>query len=378
MMKKLFEDNKSVLEDFVARIPRAENLSEFEKSRNRLIRLVVGSMTDQFKDWDELCQMNIAWIGDNFIRMLSDKDQELSKSQLDMIASRCFRFLLELDLSRGEGLDVTFENDVKLFAINRAEEFEREAKEQIQYACHAMPIAICKSVFNNAAIGSVKALNSSLKKIEQLQTKWDQELTGKKEAILEKIEQLQTKWDQELSEKEEEVNKLREALDEYKTAFNFVGLYAGFDKLAEEKIAEKKSTFRWLAVLGLLAVAPIIGELAYVIRVGIEALSIEKMSLVALPTISLVALLIYYFRVLLFNYKSVKSQLMQINLRKALCRFIQSYAEYSREMNEKNPGALARFEKIVFSEIMADEGNLPSMHDGVEQIANVIKSMKKS
>lgn len=377
-MKKLFEDNKSVLEDFVARIPRAENLSEFEKSRNRLIRLVVGSMTDQFKDWDELCQMNIAWIGDNFIRMLSDKDQELSKSQLDMIASRCFRFLLELDLSRGEGLDVTFENDVKLFAINRAEEFEREAKEQIQYACHAMPIAICKSVFNNAAIGSVKALNSSLKKIEQLQTKWDQELTGKKEAILEKIEQLQTKWDQELSEKEEEVNKLREALDEYKTAFNFVGLYAGFDKLAEEKIAEKKSTFRWLAVLGLLAVAPIIGELAYVIRVGIEALSIEKMSLVALPTISLVALLIYYFRVLLFNYKSVKSQLMQINLRKALCRFIQSYAEYSREMNEKNPGALARFEKIVFSEIMADEGNLPSMHDGVEQIANVIKSMKKS
>lgn len=360
-MKKLFEENKAILRDFAdqIRVTQIQGRSEFEEERDRLISRIVDAMAGHPETWDEMCPINIRLIGDGFINELSGTYLKLSKDKLDTIASLCFRFLLEFDLSTGRDLDLEFER-AKDFAIKRADEFEPNAKWQIQHACHQMPITICKSVLNSDAIGSIQSLNSSLEKAAT--------------------------WAQELSAKEEKVNRLKEALDEAKEGFNFVGLHKGFAGLAEEKKNERKSILFWLIMLGTLAVLPIIVELAYIAYVifyGTGTPSDEtgmpsvKQILAVLPVISLVALFIYYFRVLLFNYRAVKSQLMQIELRKALCQFVQSYAEYAKEIREKTPEVLDRFDKIVFSEIMADEGNLPSLHDGVEQIASAIKSLKK-
>lgn len=359
-MRKLFEENKAVLKDFVARIPTPQ--SEFEKKRDTLLlRPIMDSMVHYPETWDKLCQINIDLIGADFIRVLFDKNQQLSKDLLDAIASLCFQFLLEFDLSTGE--NPRWIDSAKKFAIDRADEFKPDAEWEIRHAYHAMPIIICKSVLNSEAIGSIKSFNDSLKKADDLKAAWDQEVSAKKD----------------------EVNRLKENLDEYKTAFNFVGLYDGFDGLAKEKIKEKESIAYWLRRLGILAVIPIIVELAYIAYVIFSETgtpSVTQMSLSVLPVISLVALLIYYFRVLLFNYRAVNSQLMQIELRKALCQFVQSYADYAREIKANDLGVLDRFEKIVFSEIMADEGNLPSPHDGVEQItkqiASAIQSLKKS
>lgn len=360
MMKKLFEENRDVLKGFVGQVPRFKvpGRSEFKEERDSILLNVMDSMVVQPETWDELCQTSIGMIGYEFISRLSGTYQGLSDDELEIIASLCFRFLLERDLSTRENLGPELEYS-KNFAIERADEFKPDAKRQIRYVCHAMPITICKSVLNSDEIGGIKSLQSSLKKAEDLKTKWDQELSAK------------TK----------EVARLKEALDRYETAFNFVGLYDGFDGLAKEKIKEKESIAYWLRRLGILAVIPIIVELAYIAYVIFSETgmpSVTQMSLSVLPVISLVALLVYYFRVLLFNYRAVNSQLMQIELRKALCQFVQSYADYASEIKAKTPMVLDRFEKIVFSEIMADEENLPSLHDGVEQIASAIKSLKKS
>ena len=97
---------------------------------------------------------------------------------------------------------------------------------------------------------------------------------------------------------------------------------------------------------------------------------------IAIPTISIEIILIYLFRIVLFDYKSIKGQILQIELRKTLCQFIQSYAEYSNEMKEKDHSALEKFENLVFSSIVADSENIPSTFDGIDQIGRLIKAAK--
>ncbi len=67
---------------------------------------------------------------------------------------------------------------------------------------------------------------------------------------------------------------------------------------------------------------------------------------------------------------------MQINLRKTLCRFIQNYTDYVQDVTDKESSSLAKFENIVFSGIVSDDGSLPSTYDGLDQIGKFIKSMK--
>lgn len=94
------------------------------------------------------------------------------------------------------------------------------------------------------------------------------------------------------------------------------------------------------------------------------------------PMITLQIILVYFFRVALFNFKSIKAQLLQIELRKTLCQFIQSYTNYAKEMKESDKTSLEKFENLVFSGLISNEENLPSTFDGLEQIGKIIQSIK--
>ena len=180
-----------------------------------------------------------------------------------------------------------------------------------------------------------------------------------------------------MTARENRVDALKNELSKYENAFNFVGLFQGFDELATEKEKERVNLLCWLRVLGVLVVTPIIVEL-YFLYVNLDDLSSIKEGIIfsVLPTISLIAISLYYFRVLLFNYKSVKSPLLQIDLRKTLCRFIQHYSEYSSKLKKDDPGSLEKFENLIFSGIISDAGNIPSIYDGIEQFGKFIKSLK--
>lgn len=218
-----------------------------------------------------------------------------------------------------------------------------------------MPISIFKSIANSDAIDSLKNFN----------------------AVSAKAEKLKDDWNSDLSEREGRVNSLKESLSKYENAFNFVGLYQGFDELSTEKKGERDGILLWLRLLSVLIVSPIVAELIFVYMHLDNIAAVKDGLLVSIfPTVSLVAISIYYFRVLLFNYKSVKSQILQIDLRKTLCRFIQNYSEYSCEMKKKDANSLDKFESIIFSGIVTDDGNLPSTFDGMDQIGKLIKAAK--
>ncbi|WAJ71871.1 hypothetical protein [Catenovulum adriaticum] len=355
-MKILINTNqsKTVLARFRAKVDGLVPGTDFEKQRNSLIRLVVNSMENSPEQWDEMCQINIEWIGDSFISRLSDEEQELSKERLDDICSMCFRFLFELYLSMKNDLSMEFEA-ARRFVFNNVDSFEASAREQIEYAIREMPISIFKVISNSEAITSIKDFNS----------------------VSSKAEQLKADWESEISEKEGRANTLKKSLEKYENGFNFVGLYQGFDDLSKEKVKEKDNLLFWLRILSVMIVLPILAELVFVYWNIKDIAAVKEGIIVSIfPTISLVAISIYYFRVLLFNFKSVKSQLLQIDLRKTLCRFIQNYSDYSSEIKKQDADSLSKFENIIFSGIVADDGKLPSTYDGVEQLGKLIKSAK--
>ena len=355
-MKILFETDHSkvVLSKFKTKIDSITPIDDFETGRNSLIRLVIGSMASAPEQWDSQCQINIEWIGDQFISRLTDNSKELNKEYLDDVCGTCFRFLFELFLSTKNDLTLDFEQ-ARRFVFDNLGSFDNTVQVQIEFAIKDMPINILKQLINSEAITSIKEFNS----------------------VSAKAEELKANWNAEIKKKEIEVQNLKDALDQYKTAFNFVGLHEGFDELAAGKKKELEDLTFWLRIVSILVVLPILGELG-VIYLNLNDLDAVRNGLLVsiLPTLSLVFVSIYYFRVLLFNYRSVKSQIVQIELRKTLCRFIQHYADYSTEIKEKDSEALSKFENIIFSGIVTDDNNPPSTYDGVDQITRLIKSIK--
>ena len=97
-----------------------------------------------------------------------------------------------------------------------------------------------------------------------------------------------------------------------------------------------------------------------------------------IPTASVIAILIYYFRILLHNLNEVKAQLLQIELRKTLCQFIQSYTDYSHKIKEKDSESLSKFENLIFSGLVSSNEKLPSTFDGLEQLSGFIKAIRRN
>ncbi|MDC5850881.1 hypothetical protein OPW32_16935 [Vibrio europaeus] len=355
-MEKLFEieNNLNTLTRFVNRMEARTPVNDFESTRDTFITLVTSSMKKEPSKWDEFCQINIGWIGSNFIESLTLPRDEWGKSELDDICSSCFRFLLEFDLSVKSELPRGFEmNRRKIFAV--LEQFDEQARNDITFATHEMPTLIFKDIANSVEI-------QSLKNFKQ---------------VTDDAKSLKQSWEEELEQKRTEVEKLKGSLENYRNAFNFVGLYDGFNDLYEEKKRENKSIRFWMISLAVLIVSIICAEVLFIYS---NSADIERtktaIALSLFPMVSLIAILIYYFRVLLVNYKSVKSQLLQISLRKTLCRFIQHYADYSSELKSKDQNSLAKFESIIFSGIVGDDEKLPSTYDGLEQFGKFIKNLK--
>ena len=130
--------------------------------------------------------------------------------------------------------------------------------------------------------------------------------------------------------------------------------------------------------MGILILAPLAIEIIFLVKGNFDSNTIGLSHFIMLlPLISIEVILIYFFRIILINHKSVKAQIMQIELRQTMCQFIQNYTEFSSDIKKEDSQALDKFENLIFSGILSDSENLPSTFDGMEQISSLIKSFKK-
>ncbi|MFM2589663.1 hypothetical protein [Vibrio sp. TBV020] len=349
------ETTQRVIAKFTNRIDGLTYETDFETTRNQYLLVVCKAIKDNPKLWDERCQINIGWVGEHLLHFLSERTSNLDKDDLDSVMGLLFRFLLEFHLSTPNDMHRDLER-VRRFCSENAADFSEEGRSDIYFAIREMPIAILKEIANSPAIESVRKLHVATSEFEETKNRWDVELR----------------------EREEKASKLKESLDSYKDAFNFVGLSEGFNQLAEQKKQEVRDVLFWLRLVSILIVLPLALEIVYVLANIDKGAELSRiMMLVALPTVSLIAILVYYFRVLLSNYKSLQSQLLQIDLRMTLCRFIHNYSEYASDMKKQDKFSLEKFENIIFSGITASTENIPSTFDGVEQLGKLIKSVKQ-
>ena len=277
-----------------------------------------------------------------------------------------------MDFRQKKSIEYDLINEVKRDSINytTSNHLDGEFKSEILYIIHSTPYLITKDLFHSDEIklfanfeDNKLAAENTLNRIETSNTTVEKQLSSFKS---------------ELDEKIDTVKSLKETLDKQETAFNFVGLYKGFNSLAKRKQKESTNSFTFLVILSFaLIIFPIYG----MITVYSPSSDINKYTplnhlLAFLPLISLELILIYFFRVVLHNYKSIQAQILQIELRQTLCQFIQNYADYSKEIKKDDPTALDKFENLIFSGIINDAQNLPSTFDGMDQIGKLLSSLK--
>lgn len=184
-------------------------------------------------------------------------------------------------------------------------------------------------------------------------------------------------WNSEFEAKKAAVEILKDKLDTYKTGFNFVGLYQGFSALKKEKVDLVPSLEkRFTGLAAGIVIIPILELIWVLFNYKSLNTNLGILGFIALPTISIIIILFYFLRVSLIDLKSLKSQIMQLELRMTLCQFIQSYAEKSKELKEHNKEGFEKFESLIFSSIVSSDDKIPSTFDGMEQLSSLLKNFK--
>lgn len=189
-----------------------------------------------------------------------------------------------------------------------------------------------------------------------------------------------------LEEVEGRADKLKLSLDKYHDAYNFVGLYYAFSKLKAQKVVEKNLRLFLLFLLGFAALAPFVVKGWLLLSDGAHAVSLGQLSEKGLNSLEVPLLVtfagfeilvLYFFKVVLHSLRSVRGQLLQLDLRMALCQFIDKYVEYSNDNKEKSGEALGKFESVVFSGLVTIEEKIPSTFDGMDVLHEVVKKISR-
>ncbi len=130
-------------------------------------------------------------------------------------------------------------------------------------------------------------------------------------------------------------------------------------------------------VLALLVVAPLCIEVFF-ISWNFAAIkgNHETLLLLIPPAIALEVILVYFFRVVLLHFRSIKAQILQLELRVALCQFIEGYSTYAKTMKKDDGASLDKFEKLIFSGLSANEDQMPTTFDGAEALTKLFKDIK--
>lgn len=342
---------KARIGDYLIRLRSHNSLGEPINQKATLLEPIIGSFYNSPELWDLTTQFNIGSISEHFFNELASKPS--IEDEIDLVISSVFRFCIERQLKSANDLPSDMRK-FKEFCIDKKDEFSDLCQEQINYALHDMPIAIISSVLNGDEMQHFKKIPGLIADAEKITKEWSEELAAKTK----KVEELQEK------------------LEKQKNAFNFVGLYEGFNNLSSIKHKELSWAKFILFTLGIAIIVPIIYEI-YSLAKTLNDTNLNTNQLFKLiPVASLTLILIYYFRVSLTNFQSIRSQIVQIELRKTLCAFIQSYAEYAKEIKSGDADILKKFEDIVFTNIMTSEEKVPSTFDGLEQIAGMISAFK--
>ncbi|HHR6023614.1 TPA: hypothetical protein ACS714_003740 [Providencia alcalifaciens] len=171
--------------------------------------------------------------------------------------------------------------------------------------------------------------------------------------------------------KENRILELKGYLENLGGDYNFAGLTKAYSDFYRTKSIERWISLSVLVLLALLSFLPL--GIKLITENANKVSDVNVLHYFGFSALTVIAL--YFFRVSLQNYNSIKAELTQIKLRMNLCMFVDHYSDFSK--NKDNREALEKFENIIFSNIQPNENNIPSTFDGLEQLASLIESVTK-
>ncbi len=354
-MKKYFanEQIKELNSRYLKIVLKMDLEGKFQEQRSGFMANIIQSMITDCEEWDLNSQFNIHHISEQFTSALTKANEKFeNENHHNLIFIILFRFYCENQLYKSyESMDPY--STIREFMKENIDKFSEVQSDQIKYVLYEMPTSILKFIMSGQDFGTMR---------DFLRTK---ELASQYKEV----------WDKEILKKQNEVNNLRESLEKYKTGFNFVALYSGFSNLGKMKKSELRWARFFMLIIGVAIPSVMMYSLWHFVNKTYAFASLNELIIFA-PASAITLVLLYYFRVSLATYNSVRAQLMQIELRKSLCQFIQDYSRYSSEISKDNSNLLSKFEDVIFSNIMTSEDKIPSTFDGIEQIATLIKAVK--
>lgn len=328
----------------------ALNFPKEQKEKCKLILDVSQSMIDNPNVWDNYCPFNIKRSFDQFEKLIRRQKSNINEGNIDDIYFIFIKFLVEYELSLENRNNQIYSNTSTEYHLSEIQKkyFFPDADDnyrQISYALYRLPISILNSYIGLKGFDIFMDFEGKQKEIE---SNFDRRKKDLDKKIL-------------------EIEELKRRLDEYKTAFNFVGLSKGFEELLNQKRNAKNLSFGLMLLLAVLVLVPLGCKLFANVEITWQSM---------LPVAGLELILIYFFRVVLNHYHSIQTQIMQLELRQSLCQFIQSYAGYAKEIKASDKDALDKFENLIFSSILSNPDKVPGTFDGVDGLASLLKELK--
>ena len=307
--------------------------------------------------FDEFASVNIEWIGRHFIDEIGKFfGVEMGRRQalLRSIFTAAYRFLCELEFTQPAEPSIEVRK-VMNFVHDNLEAFEGTDRQQLVYAAYTMPAQVSKKLIGHPAVVEFRRFSETVEASRKLKEQWDGDLE-RRQSLLQGL-----------------ADNVKRVTSEY----NFVGLVSGFQALKRIKERERMASFGSLLVLGFLLLGVPSLQFGVALWRIAELEKYRATAMYLLPSLLAIELiLVYIFRVVLAQFRSVKAQLLQLDLRIALCQFVESYSEYVSRIRENDSAALVKFESLIFSGLVADESGIPSTFDGIEQVANLIRSLR--
>ncbi|WP_338891694.1 hypothetical protein [Aeromonas rivipollensis] len=383
------------------------NIPDFERKLINAIYIMLSAFIKEPAFWDEHCSVGISDIGDSFLTRLNKIDNGISDGggKVEALYISSLRLFYEGYLASGIELSSDYNYVIKL-TKDENNNFSENAREYIDFIMSNLSTHLFRKLMSSPGVKALKEISGTVSSAKSLTQEWNDKL----------------------SENIEKANNLKKSIEGYTDAFNFVGLHQGFDQLHKRKVEEKNRLIGLMFFLAILTISPFAAKMCDIYfsstpvtsslegnekhqptieekqktsankEVNLLKKEDKKDSMInedsnetsskndegnistklfnLLPIISFAAILLYFFRVLLFNYKSVCAQVLQIELRMTLCRFIQHYAEHAAEIKKNSDITLDRFETVIFSGLVSNDSDLPATFDGVEQLASLFKTMK--
>ncbi|HBE9179423.1 hypothetical protein ABQ366_01870 [Serratia fonticola] len=321
---------------------------DFEKKRNSFIKDILTSIINHPKTWDDSTAFNTEQIFDDLLRQSIQSDS--GKEELDGIFVTLFRFYIEMTIVSRERRLRGVHRDIIKFINENLHEFHGINNSQLLYALNHMSRDVIQLLVSSDDMKIIRQLVQNTKNEEDYYNNWLTQFNNRKA----------------------ELQALDDKLQEYKNEYNFVGLSEGYVQLSQDKSKQRNRTLIAMGLVSILIFIVIGFEMYLLHDISKEATTLQIIA-PTIPMVTLLFILLYFFRISLFEFKSLSSQINQIELRKTLCQFIQNYADYSAEIKTKNGIALVKFEEIIFSNILTKDDPMPSTFDGIEHIAAILK-----